>query len=309
MLNKRKKPSNNYYMDDLLSGFVGKALNIPNEQLAGIIYEPDGTTLKPDAVEQLLALDADRIKKLKDSHKEDLTKMHDKGYSKAKAETLSEYEKQLREENGITEELKGTDLIKAIVAKNAKVEIDDEKVKLHPAYINLERKINNEYIPKTDYEKVNEEFKTFKSQIEKAEVEAVVKQDALKVFRSLKPVLSKDQVRATNQEIDFVSKMTAYQFDVQTDGNHIVKEADGKRKETANGHPVNFADFVKSEASKFFDFEQQGDKGNAGNGNGTGTGASITLPATEKEYMQMLANERDPKKASALMKAWQEKNK
>ena len=41
-------------MNELLESLVGKTLNLPKEQLAGILYEPDGTTLKADAIEKLV---------------------------------------------------------------------------------------------------------------------------------------------------------------------------------------------------------------------------------------------------------------
>jgi len=275
-------------MNQLLESLVGKTLNLSKEQLAELIYEPDGTTLKADAVEKLAELDAQRIASLKQGHKDELTRMHDEGYSKAKGEALSKFEKQLKDELGLQTDAKGIDLIKEAIAKNSKIEIDEEKIKLHPRYIELEKKLNNEYISKAEYDKISQEFNEFKDQIEITKVNSVIKQDALKVFRSLKPVLSKDPVKATNQESDFVAKLTSFEYDLNDDGNHIIK-TNGKRLETSNGYPVLFADFVKSEASKYYDFEQQDDKGNAGNKGGGGAGGFVA-PKNEKEYQIMLAN-------------------
>jgi len=257
----------------------------------------------------LVEIDALRIKSLKDEHKAELTRMHDDGYSKAKGESLAKWEKQIKEELGLQTDAKGIDLIKEAIAKNAKIEIDEEKIKLHPKYIELERRLNNEFMPKAEYDKVKAEFDQFKEQIEVTKVNSVIKQDAVKVFRSFKPVLSKDPVKATNQESDFVNKLVLNQFELQDDGNHIIK-VNGKRLETANGYPVSFADFVKSEASKYYDFEQQDPRGNAGNNNSGGNnGTSVIMPQSEREYQIALANETDPAKANALMMMWKEKNK
>jgi hypothetical protein len=163
-------------------------------------------------------------------------------------------------------------------------------------------------MPKAEYDKVKAEYDEFKTTIEKTKVTSVVKAEAIKVFRSLKPVLSKDPVRATNQESDFANKLTSYEFELQDDGNHIIK-VNGKRLENANGHAVSFADFVKSEASKYYDFEQQSDKGNSGNNHDDDKNIHVTLPTTEAEYVDALANEPDPKKQVALMNAWKEKHK
>lgn len=292
-------------MNEELNALVGKVLNIPNEQIADY-YESDGTTLKADAIERFAQLDAERIRNIKESHKTELTTKYDDGYSKGKAETLSKFEKQIKETYGVDADLKGIDLIKEIVSKNANVEIDEEKLKLHPRFIELERKLENDYMPKAEYDKVKAEYDEFKNTIEKTKVHSTIKDDALKVFRSLKPVLSKDATRALNQENDFVNKLLAYEYEIQEGGAHIIKN-NGKRLETANGYAVQFADFIKSEASKYFDFEVQGGKGNAGNEGGNDF--TITLPQSEKEYQIALANESDPKKAVALMNAWTEKNK
>lgn len=294
-------------MNELLESLVGKTLNLPKEKLAEILYEPDGTTLKPDAIEKLVEIDALRIKSIKDEHKTELTRMHDDAYSKAKGESLAKWEKQIKEELGLQTDAKGIDLIKEAIAKNSKIELDEEKIKMHPKYLELEKKLNSEYLPKAEYDKVKAEFDLFKEQIEATKVNSVIKQDAVRVFRSLKPVLSKDPVKATNQESDFVTKLTSFEYDLQDDGNHIIK-VNGKRLETANGYPISFADFVKSEAAKFYDFEQQEQRGNAGNNNSGANGTSVIVPQSEREYQVMLANEADPAKAVALMNAWKAKN-
>ena len=297
-------------MNEIIESLVGKTLNLPKDKLAEILYEADGTTIKADAVDKLAEIDAQRIKAIKDAHKEELTRMHDDGYSKGKGESLSKWEKQLKEELGLQSDAKGIDLVKEAISKNTKIEIDEEKIKLHPKYLELEKKLNGEYMPKSEYDKVKSEYDEFKKLIETTNINNAVKRDAILIFKSLKPVLSKDPVKAANQESDFVNKLVSHEFELQTDGNHIIK-VNGKRLETANGYPVSFADFVKSEAQKYYDFEQQDPRGNAGNGGagGSGGGVNITIPKTEKEYILMLANETDPVKAAAIVKAWKEMNK
>lgn len=293
-------------MKETLEQLVGRLLNLPKEKVAEL-YESDGETLKADAIDTLVAIDAARIKALKDAHKDELTKIHDEAYSKAKGESLAKWEKQIKDELGLQTDAKGLDLIKEAIAKNAKVEIDEEKIKLHPRYIELERKLNNEFISKAEYDKVKKEFDEFKTVIERGKVVDVVKQDAIRIFRSLKPVLSKDPARATNQESDFVEKLTRFDYDIQNDGNHVIM-VDGKRLETSNGFSVAFADFVKSEAAKYFDFEVQDNRGNAGNNNNSGSSLNIVLPQSEAEYITMLAKEPDPHKQVALRNAWNAKN-
>ena len=120
----------------LIQGLVAKTLNIANDEIASILYKEDGT-LKEDAVETLVSKDAQRIQALKDMHSAELTKIHDKGYNKAKVETLSKFEKDLKDEYGIAEsQATGKELVKEILSKLSKdTHLDEDKVKLHPKFI------------------------------------------------------------------------------------------------------------------------------------------------------------------------------
>ena len=84
-------------MNEIFNNLVGRILNIPNEKILADYYESDGTTIKADALDKLVEMDAIRIKGIKESNKTELTRMHDDGYSKGKAESLSKFEKQLRD--------------------------------------------------------------------------------------------------------------------------------------------------------------------------------------------------------------------
>lgn len=294
-----------------LKDFAVKALNITDEQFAEIVYSDDKGTMKENAIDELLRLDAERVAKLKSSNKEELTKMHDKGHQKGLAEGLSKFEGSLKEQFGVETNLQGVDLVKEIIAKIGKdTNLDDEKVKLHPLYLALERKVGTDYIERAEYEKVKGEFDGYKSNIEKEKITGVVSVDAIKFFRSLNPVLSKNQTIAFNQEADFVAKLKAFEYEVQPDGNHVVK-IDGKRLENAQGHPVLFNDFVKQQAEKYFDFEVQGQKGSAGNNNNGGSGGASKSFAfkTKEEYIKAQASESDPQVKIAMMHFWNEINK
>ncbi len=162
-------------MNEFIEGLVGKTLNLPKEKVAELLYEPDGTTIKPDAIDTIVSLDALRIKSLKDAHKDELTKIHDEAYGKAKGEALTKWEKQIKEELGITTDAKGIDLVKEAISKAANVQMDEEKIKLHPKFIELEKKLNQDFISKAEYDKVKQEFDEFKSQVDRFKITSVVK--------------------------------------------------------------------------------------------------------------------------------------
>lgn len=293
-------------MSDVLKDFAVKALNITDEQFAEIVYSDDKQTIKETAIQELLRLDAERVTKLKAASKDELTQMHDKGYKKAQAESISKFENSLKEQFGVTDSTsQGIDLVKEIIAKISKdTNLDDDKVKLHPLYVQLEKKIGTEYVAKAEYEKVAQEFDGYRNSIEKEKVLTVVVSDALKEFESLNPVLSTDAKRAYNQKLDFLGKMKSFEYEVQQDGNHIIK-IDGKRLENAQGHPIPFKDFVKQQAELYYDFNVQGQRGSAGNANNNGSAPSVTVPTDKREYMQKLVSTTDPQERVRLMKAWE----
>lgn len=297
-------------MSDVLKDFAVKALNITDEQFAEIVYSDDKGTVKETAIQELLRLDAERVTKLKSANKDELTQMHDKGYKKAQAESISKFEGSLKEQFGVADSTsQGIDLVKEIIAKISKdTNLDDDKVKLHPLYVQLEKKLGSEYVAKAEYDKVLGEFDGYKSNVEKDKILTVVVSDALKEFESLNPVLSTDAKRAYNQKLDFIAKMKAFEYEVQSDGNHIIK-VDGKRVENAQGHPVPFKDFIKQQTELYYDLNVQGKKDSAGNNNNNGGGAqNIIVPSDRKEYMQKLVSITDPQEKVKFMKAWEEKN-
>jgi hypothetical protein len=299
-------------MSDVLKDFAVKSLGITDEQFAEIVYSDDKTTIKDNALQELLNRDAERVKALKATNKDELTKMHDKGHQKGLAEASSKFEQTLKEQFGVGESTsQGVDLVKEILAKQGKdINIDDEKVKLHPLYRKLEVALEKDYIAKSEYDKVTQEFDGYKSNVEKDKVMHVIKSDGLKIFRSFDPVLPTDQVKAYNQELDFINKLGAFEYEIQMDGSHIIK-IEGKRLENAQGHPISFTDFIRTQADKYFEFKKQGEKGSAGNNNASGntSGGSSFSFKTKQEYLQAQANASDPQEKIKMMHAWNEMNK
>lgn len=296
-------------MNEALESLVSKTLNLDNAKVAEILYsDAEKKELKADAIDTVLKLDAERVANLKKASKDELTQMHDKGYKKAQAETLSKFENDFKEQVGFKSDLTGLELIKTWAAEVAKsTEVDEQKVKLHPKFIELEKKLNSEFISKAEYDKVKAEYDDFKANIDKKQTLSVVLRDAQTVFLNLKPVLSKDPTRALNQQQDFLNKLSSYEFQVAENGDHVILK-DGKRIDNSQGYPMLFKDFVKAEADKYFDFEQQSNVGNAGNTNTT-TGSPYTgkLPQTEEEYRKLLATA-DRETSAKLMEWWKKEH-
>lgn len=248
--------------------------------------------IKGDAVTVLARRDQERLKRIKEEHKAELTEKYDSGYSEAKKKERQKFEEEIKQTFGMESKSFGIDLVKEIVSHNK----PSDDVKKHPEYLALERKLTGEYVTKTDYEKVTQEFDSFKQNVERNQVISRVKNDGKSIFHSLNPVLSKDPRRASNQEADFLAKLEAYEYQLQDDGNHLILK-EGKRLENENMNPVGFADLVKDLTLRNFDVAEQQTKASSG----TDPKPSAPTRFTNKtEFTAAYQSETDPKKRVAM---------
>jgi hypothetical protein len=222
----------------------------------------EGDELKEDYVDVLLEADKLRVAKLK----EDRTKQHDLGYKKAEAEFKTFAETRFKELTGYNgTEATFDEMFKAWSETEKKkwqknIEVNEDQVKKHPAYIALETTT----IPKQQFDDLQKAFDEFKTGQQKAQVMGVVTSRAWDVVAAANPILSENQTVAENRKRDFLSKFSGYEYEL-TDDNKIIVSKDGKRIEDEHMNHKPFEAFVMDLASVNFDFQAQGEKGNAGN--------------------------------------------
>jgi hypothetical protein len=283
----------------ILLSFLGKTLGRTNEELTDLLYEKSGEEiiLRSDALTVLASLDVERVQKLKGNTKE----LFDNGYKKAQKELMSDFEKQVRDKYDIDSEKVGIDLIDELVtAKAAKSKLKDDEVKLHPLFIDLEKRKNDEIKQvKGEYEgKVTDLQNQFqrKTKLER------VRDDAKRIFMGLNPVISENTVVASNRERDFMAKFDEFDYELDDKGNHIIVK-DGKRMEDEHANPITFDGFVKDKAMLYYDFAKQTAKGSAAQEAGRST-SSVTVPKDHSEFMKLYTEESDPQKKVALQQAF-----
>lgn len=277
---------------NILLAFLAKQFGMTEDAAADLLYtksEEDDTksVLKKDALNDLLAKDAERVKKLK-TVATDKTAIYDEAYADAKKKVLAKAEKSLAKKYGIEgENFKLDTLVQDIVTKQTEGlkgdKLDEDAVKKHPTYLALERaKTEEAETLKTQHE---EAVKKIQTEYARTETLGNVKGKVLSLFDGLKPVLSKDATRAVNQRTDFADRFGNYNYEKDGD-RYLVLDAEGKRMEDAHGNPVYLDKFVQNEAAKLYDFQVQNPKGSAGNGDGsTGGGSGTTnIPKSEDEY-------------------------
>ena len=281
----------------LLMGFLTKTLNMDETALTEVIYKDDAVT--DDSLTKLLAFDVDRVKKVKG----DTKTLFDNGYKKAEKEVLEKLEAQIREEYALeATDLRGIDLVKELVTKKAaKSTVKDDEIKVHPLYLALEKKKNEENKAlKDEYDK---KVSDLENGITRREKLFRVKDDAKRIFSGLNPVISENATVAANREKDFLSKFDAFEYELDEKGNHLIMNA-GARMEDGHGNPVTFESFVKDQASLYYDFKKQEDRAGAGNNNNDDKPFTGAIPKDEAEYLKAVSAETDPKKRIEIQTAY-----
>lgn len=296
-------------MKEILLGFAAKTLNMAPEQIADLLYKKsdDGKlTDEPaeDALAQLLALDAERVSKLKPDTRE----IFNNGYKKAEAEVAAKWEKGLREKFGIDPDnkLQGDALAEAIKAAMADAGMKPEKVKVSKEYLELEA-----IMRKTLADKEAE----FKAQVEQIKNEANREKTwasasgvIRNAVRGLNPILPADQAKA-NRLLDlFVAEFRQFDYEPDPEGDFIPVK-DGQRVQDPHGYAVKLSDLVKERASSMFDFKESDEAGNAGNKNANGGGRIVNKRfKSENEYLEAYNSAPDFAAKEQLYQAWTAQN-
>lgn len=295
---------------DLLVGSLTKLYNKTEDEIAELIYEKsedsDELSIKPGALDLILQHDEKRVANIKESagvNKKALEEKFEQGYKKGYKEGKTEIEAELKKTAGIESDSIGTDLVKEVVNTISECNRpSDDQIKTHPIFLELEKNS----VPKSEYEKVQTDFETFKFNQDRLAKLERVKADVLNVFNGMNPVISENSKVAQTRLNDFLSKFEGYDYELSEDGNHLIKKGDS-RLEDNHGNPIKFTDFVQNVASNCYEFRQADDVQNTGNRN-NGKGTKVDLPKTEKEYLSKYAElkiQGRTEEAIALNIAWQ----
>lgn len=301
-------------MEEILMGFVSKALNLDSEQLSGLLYKPDGEgkptqELNENALQQLLDTHAKHIETVKGKGVDEKT-IFDRGHAAGKKDSLEKFERQIKEAFGIQADVQGIDLVKVAASTFAKSETSADKIKLHPEYLAAEAAWQSQLTQKVgEWESKYQQLEQTVTK-EKTFAQYMPKIDT--AFTKLNPVLPSNPEAATYQRNQFFNDFKAYDFLTEGGKDYVIK--DGKRLENAQGHPLTLDEVVRANAAMRFDFAVQSDKGAAGNRNGDAPGASgqgssdSQKFANYEAYQKAWQAEQDPVKRVEMTKAWKEQN-
>lgn len=280
---------------EVLLGLVRRAYNL-TEQGVAELQESEGQ-FKDTALDELLKMDAERVTTLKGPDiSERLTEKFKEGERRA-AEAL---EKALAAEFKVkASDKKGIELIRHIVQESVSAagsgKIDEDKVKLHPAYLELERQVQGHQaaVDAAVKAKADELRGEFEGELNSA----LVAEEAVTIFRGLRPSLSADAKVAAQQERDFIDRIRGGKFQVtKKDGSiEIVPlkqkpNGDWSRLEDAHSHPVSFEQYVGNLTRERFDLRASEDKEVApdheGVGKKTGEGSGSIKLGSKDAYFK-----------------------
>lgn len=285
-------------LNQLTTAVLTKLFNKTEQEIADLIF--DGDNIKENAFNDLIALDAARVKRYKDEQQ----KFFDNGYSKGKKETAETWEKQVKELHGIDADSTGEELIAAVrehleKSKGSKSKLTDDDIKKHPLFLEVEKNTRKQWEEKLSAKQ--KEFEDYKTGIERSTRVNKAKDKVNEIFAALNPILPKDPARAENQKRIFLSQFDGFDYELTDDGIVILNE--GKRMEDAQGYPVKFDDFVKEKVTSLYDLQAQNPKGSSQNSNDNrqqqpqqGKNGINMNPRNEAEYadaMQKLDAARD----------------
>lgn len=272
---------------ELLTGFLGKTLNMPAEKVASLFNE-DGT-VKDTAKDEILALDATRVQ----AFKAEETTAHDNGYKKAQREVLDLREKEIKDKYALTSSKKGIELIEEIVTLKAgeKANLEPDKVKLHPEYIKLQDELTKKAIDaETTWKK---KYDDREKEIDREKTFGVVSTKADTILAEYG--LPKDAKLSANQKKLLYEELKSFGF--QPNGeDFVIIDGEGKVKNDAHGNRISFDTLVHEIASKYWPKLDGEERSGAGaNNDPAGKGSAVKPNAykgkikTENDYVAALS--------------------
>lgn len=283
-----------------------KKIGMTDEQVASLFNE-DGTEFTETANETILKHDATRVQKMKD----DGTKLFNDGHKKGLSEGASKIEKEIADKYGVKSDKIGIELIDEVIASKATTgtEIDEEKIKLHPAFVKMADDLNKQI--KNKDKEWEDKFKQRDNEIAKQNLFKEVVTRAKTSVLGLKPILPKDQAKADKQMELLVAELSKLGFTKTEDGKDFILEKEGKPVEDAHGNRINFDSYVKSTAESIWDFEQgqqRNSTGNSNDGNNSAKGQGKwtgKVPTNEAEYITAIGAAKDATERIAIADAYE----
>lgn len=231
---------------EVLQGLLSKVYQFDNDGVTAL-YNADGTELNPDALDAILAKDAERVANLKP----DVEKIKADQYKRGASETMSKIEKDLALEYGFKTDKKGIEFFREAINQFKIDHADDpEKIRKHKVFLDEMERISRE--KEESVSQITSQFETYKKTVEKEKLFGNIVEDALVLFESYKPLLPDDPAKAANLKKVFINDLSKQDYDIR-EGKKVLLNPDGSDKLDDHGHRIPFETFVKETYDRYFE--------------------------------------------------------
>jgi hypothetical protein len=232
---------------NIIAGYVG----LTPEDIKKNIENADGTIkdVAESYLQDLLKAKADKLVFTDEKKKEMAENFEKKGFAAAMA-TVNTKLSEIYPQADIKPDSKLDDVITNI--KSMKVQpIPEDQVKLHPIYRELEKNT----VPRTELEKVNNEFEAYKKGITREQHLSKIKTIAEQLLDGYK---MPEDVGLKSKRLDAFISNSFGGFDFENDGDDLILIKDGKRFEDKSYNAVTAKKRIEEQADIFFDRKVKG---------------------------------------------------
>lgn len=280
----------------VLLGVLKSAYRLKDEEIAELLQQDAENVNEDEVLNAVLELDKTRTSNY------GKTKFDD-GFKKAQKELFTSFENDLKSKYQIDADLRGTELIEAIVSKHVQSDdkqpkITEDVIKSHPLFIGLESQLNQvKNSVETEKQKAIQEIE---NNYKKKAITSSVKENWYSILNSGKFVLPEDANIAKNQINAYSQFLDQVEWGVTDDGKRYPIK-DGARLEDQHGNALFEEDYLTHLASQYFPIKQSNGGSNAGNNNNAGMGenrggqAQYNMPKTIEEMEAFVRNPNVPK--------------
>lgn len=271
---------------EVFQGVLVKSHNWTEAEVSSLFNE-DGS-IKDDAQESILTKHAEAVEKQRAKAKAE----REAQLLRGRKERGEELEKALKAAGVDLEGAIGEEAVEkfkaALEAKAKPSELEEDKVKTHPAYVKREKELLAQVTAKEKEWADKLAERDAKDQKERTRSKVKARLEEIKSV--VKPVLPEDDVLAKRQLRLLDLDIDSVEYEAEEDGSILLKDKDGKRIEKANGHPKSLDEFLEETIRSNFPVQVSERRGSAGNvTDGTTKGAAkLVKPASRAEYAKQL---------------------
>lgn len=268
-------------MENVIIALLSKAYKLDTEKVKELLASPE--TLESE----VLKIDAERIAKIKSSY----DNTFQNGYAKGKVESLTDLEQRLKEQHGFDSDLKGVELVSALLeTKSVKSATTEDDVRRSKTFLEAE-KVHKKQLADLKAES-EAAVLGVKKQIEKANTFSVIKEKAEVLLNTKGAVMPKSPKVAQNLKNTFFDNLQKFDFEKAENGEFLVLQ-EGKILQDAHGHTRNLDSLISEMSEEFFEFQANNGGGNAANPTKAESGTGTKLVPTFKTEAEATAYAND----------------